>query len=222
MRLLDFGVRCVVAPSFGDIFASNAVKNGLLPARVSEADAEALLASLAVAEGGAVRVDLVAQTISAGNWVAPFAHRPGLEDPAPQWLGRRRSDPGRATRHRPLSSPGCESSPLGRTGRVSRPASHRDRALAEVGAVEPDVDPRRRPTCFRPSRDWRRAATQRGVCRSGGAPMKRPLPPRFSPFACRLLTEPVRSTGLKCQARRPRYANRLECMDKTFGAPGEA
>ncbi len=74
--LLDFGVRCVVAPSFGDIFASNAVKNGVLPARVSEADAEALLASLAVAEGRAVRVDLEAQTISAGNWVAPFAIDP--------------------------------------------------------------------------------------------------------------------------------------------------
>jgi 3-isopropylmalate/(R)-2-methylmalate dehydratase small subunit len=35
--LADFGVRCVAAPSFGDIFASNAVKNGLLPAQVSEA-----------------------------------------------------------------------------------------------------------------------------------------------------------------------------------------
>jgi 3-isopropylmalate/(R)-2-methylmalate dehydratase small subunit len=70
--LADFGLRCIVAPSFGDIFASNAVKNGLLPARVSAADAEALLASLAVAEGGAVRIDLEAQTISIGNLVAPF------------------------------------------------------------------------------------------------------------------------------------------------------
>ncbi len=44
--LVDFGVRCVVAPSFGDIFASNAVNNGLLPATVGEADAERLLAAL--------------------------------------------------------------------------------------------------------------------------------------------------------------------------------
>ena len=36
--LVDYGIRCVVAPSFGDIFAANAVKNGLVPARVSEAD----------------------------------------------------------------------------------------------------------------------------------------------------------------------------------------
>jgi 3-isopropylmalate/(R)-2-methylmalate dehydratase small subunit len=70
--LADFGLRCIVAPSFGDIFASNAVKNGLLPARVSSEDAEALLASLAVAAGGAVRIDLDAQTVSIGNLVAPF------------------------------------------------------------------------------------------------------------------------------------------------------
>ena len=32
--LADFGFACVIAPSFGDIFASNAVNNGLLPATV--------------------------------------------------------------------------------------------------------------------------------------------------------------------------------------------
>ena len=74
--LRDFGIRCVAAPSFGDIFASNAAKNGLLPAEVSEADAEALLASQAVADGGEVRVDLFAQTIAAGNRVASFTIDP--------------------------------------------------------------------------------------------------------------------------------------------------
>jgi 3-isopropylmalate/(R)-2-methylmalate dehydratase small subunit len=74
--LKDFGIRCVVAPSFGDIFASNAIKNGLLPARVTEADAEALLTSHAAAAGGPINVDLVAQIISAGNWVAPFSIDP--------------------------------------------------------------------------------------------------------------------------------------------------
>ena len=34
--LVDYGIRCVIAPSFGDIFASNSVNNGLLPARVDE------------------------------------------------------------------------------------------------------------------------------------------------------------------------------------------
>jgi 3-isopropylmalate/(R)-2-methylmalate dehydratase small subunit len=56
--LWDHGIRCVIAPSFGDIFASNAVKNGLLPAVLTEAEAELLLASLASATIPEVTVDL--------------------------------------------------------------------------------------------------------------------------------------------------------------------
>jgi len=74
--LADFGLRCIVAPSFGDIFASNAVKNGMLPARVAEADAEALLASLALIEGRGVAIDLAAQTIAVGNLDVSFAIDP--------------------------------------------------------------------------------------------------------------------------------------------------
>jgi 3-isopropylmalate/(R)-2-methylmalate dehydratase small subunit len=69
--LADFGIRCIVAPSFGDIFASNAVNNGLVPAKVSEADAEALLGAL----GGGAReltVDLEQQTITVGKLALPF------------------------------------------------------------------------------------------------------------------------------------------------------
>ena len=64
--LVDFGFRCVIAPSFGDIFAANAVNNGLLPARVSEKDCEAILEAL----GGApapVRVDLETCRIKVGS-----------------------------------------------------------------------------------------------------------------------------------------------------------
>ena len=56
--LWDFGFRCIIAPSFGDIFASNAVKNGLLPAVVSSADAEALLDALSTALTPHLTVDL--------------------------------------------------------------------------------------------------------------------------------------------------------------------
>src|ERR1700722_14573749 len=35
--LADFGIACVIAPSFGDIFRNNCVMNGVLPARLSEA-----------------------------------------------------------------------------------------------------------------------------------------------------------------------------------------
>lgn len=44
--LADAGFRAVIAPSFGDIFASNAVNNGLLPAQVSDTDAATLQKAL--------------------------------------------------------------------------------------------------------------------------------------------------------------------------------
>lgn len=73
--LVDSGCRCVIAPSFGDIFASNSVKNGLLPAIVSEEVAEQLLHSASVTAGQLLRIDLEAQTITAGNSVLPFSIR---------------------------------------------------------------------------------------------------------------------------------------------------
>jgi 3-isopropylmalate/(R)-2-methylmalate dehydratase small subunit len=73
--LADYGIRCVIAPSFGDIFASNAVNNGLLPARVTEAQAEELIAALEQGVAGAT-VDLEGQTIRAGNHVVAFGIDP--------------------------------------------------------------------------------------------------------------------------------------------------
>lgn len=69
--LADAGVRCVIAPSFGDIFAANAVKNGMLPALVSEADAEALLGG-----DGPLRVDLERGVVTAGDVSLPFSIDP--------------------------------------------------------------------------------------------------------------------------------------------------
>ena len=74
--LADHGIRVVIAPSFGDIFSSNAIKNGLLPARVSEEDAERLLAAGEMAGARPVSVDLENQTITAGNLVLSFAIDP--------------------------------------------------------------------------------------------------------------------------------------------------
>src|SRR6185312_17166689 len=42
----DSGIHCVIAPSFGDIFAQNAVKNGLLTAVVSKADVAEMAAAV--------------------------------------------------------------------------------------------------------------------------------------------------------------------------------
>lgn len=70
--LADQGFRVVIAPSFGDIFASNCVKNGVVPATVSETDAEALLAAADLP----VTVDLEAGRITAGNLVVDFTIDP--------------------------------------------------------------------------------------------------------------------------------------------------
>ena len=73
--LADSGVRCVIAPSFGDIFAGNALNNGLVTARVSDAEADALIAELE-AGGLDLTVDLEAQTIAGGGVLFAFAIDP--------------------------------------------------------------------------------------------------------------------------------------------------
>jgi 3-isopropylmalate/(R)-2-methylmalate dehydratase small subunit len=70
--LYDAGIRCVIAPSFGDILAQNAVKNGMLPAVVTEADASELGALVAADPALPVTVDLERQTIVRGNRTFAF------------------------------------------------------------------------------------------------------------------------------------------------------
>jgi 3-isopropylmalate/(R)-2-methylmalate dehydratase small subunit len=65
--LCDYGVRCVIAPSFGDIFAGNSVQNGLLTAIVSDAEAAELIAALTATPDLPVSVDLEQQSILCGN-----------------------------------------------------------------------------------------------------------------------------------------------------------
>lgn len=61
--LVDYGIRVVAAPSFGDIFAANAAKNGLVAAIVAEAECAELRAMLSAAPGARLTVDLEAQEI---------------------------------------------------------------------------------------------------------------------------------------------------------------
>ena len=65
--LYDYGIRCVIAPSFGDIFAGNAVQNGLLTAIVSDNEAATLMGLLGEKPGQALTVDLEQQTIEYGD-----------------------------------------------------------------------------------------------------------------------------------------------------------
>jgi len=74
--LYDAGFRCVIAPSFGDIFAQNAVKNGLLAAVLTEADVSELDSAIAADPELPVTVDLERQTIARGNRSFAFAIDP--------------------------------------------------------------------------------------------------------------------------------------------------
>ncbi|HEX5211839.1 MAG TPA: 3-isopropylmalate dehydratase small subunit [Pseudolabrys sp.] len=71
--IYDSGLRCVIAPSFGDIFAQNAVKNGLLLAIVSESEIAELAAAVIADPARLVEVDLAQQTITCGSRSIPFA-----------------------------------------------------------------------------------------------------------------------------------------------------
>jgi 3-isopropylmalate/(R)-2-methylmalate dehydratase small subunit len=68
--LLALGIRCVVAESFGDIFFSNALKNGLLPVRLPEPAVTALRDLVLAAPGTALTVDLPRNLLSAPDGTA--------------------------------------------------------------------------------------------------------------------------------------------------------
>ncbi len=87
--LLDFGIRCVVATSFADIFYNNCFKNGILPVVMPQEVVEVLMADAKRGENARQTVDLVAQTVTTSDGQTfPFevdAHRKhcllnGLDD----------------------------------------------------------------------------------------------------------------------------------------------
>jgi 3-isopropylmalate/(R)-2-methylmalate dehydratase small subunit len=63
--LYDYGIRAVLAPSFGDIFFNNSFQNGLLPVRLSVERIARLRALLEQSPGSRVLLDLEAQTVTA-------------------------------------------------------------------------------------------------------------------------------------------------------------
>ena len=59
----DYGFRCVIAPSFADIFYNNCFKNGLLPVVLPEAIVEQLFQEMYASEGYQLTVDLERQVV---------------------------------------------------------------------------------------------------------------------------------------------------------------
>lgn len=65
--LLDFGFRCVIAPSFADIFYNNCFKNGILPIKLPQAEVDELMSRADDMPSEQMMIDLEQQTITAGN-----------------------------------------------------------------------------------------------------------------------------------------------------------
>ena len=63
----NYGFRCLLAPSFADIFYNNCFNNGILPIRLPEAVIELLFREVRAQEGYSLTVDLPAQTITRPN-----------------------------------------------------------------------------------------------------------------------------------------------------------
>jgi len=61
--LLDYGFRCVIAPSYADIFFNNCFKNGILPVILGEDVVEQLFKETFATVGYRLRVDLPSQTV---------------------------------------------------------------------------------------------------------------------------------------------------------------
>ncbi|MCI0797505.1 MAG: 3-isopropylmalate dehydratase small subunit [Chloroflexi bacterium] len=61
--LHDYGIRCVIAPSFADIFYNNSFQNGLLPVRLPEDDVRRIMDKAKANPGFRLNVDLQAQRV---------------------------------------------------------------------------------------------------------------------------------------------------------------
>ncbi len=65
--LLDFGIRCVIAPSFADIFFNNCFKNGILPIVLPQEQVDMLMEDARKGANARMTVDLEAQTITTSD-----------------------------------------------------------------------------------------------------------------------------------------------------------
>jgi 3-isopropylmalate/(R)-2-methylmalate dehydratase small subunit len=68
--LEDYGFRCIIAPSFADIFYNNCFKNGMLPVQLQEAQVEEIFQRVRQTPGYELVVDLVNQTIQSEDGLA--------------------------------------------------------------------------------------------------------------------------------------------------------
>ena len=162
--LMDFGIRCVISTSFGDIFYNNCFKNGVLPIKVTPEDLEKLFDDAERGANATLSIDLEKQEIRGPDGgVVRFEI-----DRAPQALHaqrprRHRPDHGQGRRHRALRGQGQGRAPVGVTALVSRASAARPLGRAERDPIsglpesEPEGAPSAASTCVDPAQDSRSA-----------------------------------------------------------------
>jgi 3-isopropylmalate/(R)-2-methylmalate dehydratase small subunit len=71
--LLDFGIRCVIAPSFADIFFNNCFKNGILPIALPQEEVDRIMQDAERGSNARITVDLETQAVTLSDGTAiPF------------------------------------------------------------------------------------------------------------------------------------------------------
>ena len=65
--LLDFGIRCVIAPSFADIFYNNCFKNGILPVVMPQEVVDILMADARKGANARMTIDLESQAVTTSD-----------------------------------------------------------------------------------------------------------------------------------------------------------
>jgi 3-isopropylmalate/(R)-2-methylmalate dehydratase small subunit len=65
--LLDFGIRCVIAPSYADIFFNNCFKNGILPIVLPQEEVDALMKDAEKGANARMTIDLETQTVTSSD-----------------------------------------------------------------------------------------------------------------------------------------------------------
>lgn len=79
--LHDYGIRCILAPSFADIFYNNCLNNGILPVRLKHATIEGLFKEVRAKDGYQLTVDLENQTVTRPDGATiPFEIDPFLKE----------------------------------------------------------------------------------------------------------------------------------------------
>ena len=83
--LLDFGIRCIIAPSFADIFYNNCFKNGILPIALPQSEIDKLLDDASRGPNATITIDLPNQEIRGPDGgVIRFRHR-SVSQALPRW-----------------------------------------------------------------------------------------------------------------------------------------